>query len=102
MENKNFGERLQSYGEIVACSVVLFGLAAGLGVVAALVWRKLTGAASLQWEIVALAAGVFGLLPFLVIVARVWEVNISLFGNRAQAERPVSEDEMDRRGPRIE
>lgn len=102
MDNKSYPKRFESYREIFLCTLVLFGLATGLGVLVALGWKQFTPEANLRWEIIALVAGTLGLLPYMVIVAKVWEVNISLFGGRVQTERPQSGDSKDRPGLRID
>ena len=84
MKNGSFQERLASYFEIVVCSVLFLSLAGSVAIGFAFAWKHFTKEDSLRWEVL-VAAGIVGLLPYLIIAAKVWEVNLTLFGNRAAA-----------------
>ena len=92
MKNTTFLERLQSYGEIVGCSLALIVLASGLAIGSALGLKILLKEDTLRWEVL-IVVGIVALLPLLIITAKVWVVNISLFGNKAGVTlpRPVNE-----------
>ena len=85
MNNRNFWERLQSYTEIIASCLVLYVIAILIAIGATFAWKALSKGESVRWEVFVIA-GVIGLLPLLIIAAKVWEVNLSLFGNRAASE----------------
>ena len=86
-----FGERTKGIAEIAFFSVLLIGMAVGMGLAAAFGWSKLANGQSLKWEIAAFV-GIVGLLPYLIVAAKVWEVNLSIFGNRASSELPKAGD----------
>ncbi|MFQ6030204.1 MAG: hypothetical protein ACE5Q6_22245 [Dehalococcoidia bacterium] len=83
MWQTTLGDRIKGYIEIAIVSLFMIAMAVGLGLGAAYGWRGLSGQAELQWEIAAIS-GSIGLLPYLIVAAKVWEVNLTVFGNRAQ------------------
>jgi hypothetical protein len=102
VKNGTFEERFDSYVEIVLCSVALFLLGFLLALGAAFGWKEFTRQEELQWQVL-LAGGTVGLLPYLIIAAKVWGVSLSLFGNRAAAERqPLVSDAVDKPKDAIE
>ena len=53
--------------------------------VASKMWTKLA-AQEVEWQF-AFGVGVIGLLPYLVIAAVVWRVNLRIFGNQVSPEQ---------------
>ena len=84
MKNGSLRERLDSYLEIILCSLFFLSLAGSLALGCAFAWRHFTKEDILRWEVL-VAGGIVGLIPYLIIAAKVWEVNLALFGNRASA-----------------
>ena len=102
MKNGTFEERFDSYVEIVLCSIALFLLGFLLALGTAFGWKEFTRQEDLQWQVL-LAGGTVGLLPYLILAAKVWGVSLSLFGNRAAAERqPLVSDAVDKPKDAIE
>lgn len=90
-----FKARAKAYVEVAIVSLLWFASGGGLGIVASYLWKSIGGGKELQWQIVVAFVAVF-LLPYLVVAARIWDVNLSIFGTQAQrvkaeavAERPV-------------
>lgn len=79
----SFEDRFWAYLEICSVSLAVFLYVAGITVIALLIWTKWADQ-EFKWEI-ALVVGIVGLLPYLVIAAVVWRVNLNLFG-RVSAE----------------
>lgn len=90
VNNKTPEERFWSCVEIVVYSLFLFALAGGLAVGSAQVWKVLLKEDTVRWEVF-IAAGIVGLLPYLVIAAKVWEVNLSVFGQAAATKKEAGE-----------
>jgi hypothetical protein len=89
-----FTRRLRIYAEILVVSLAWFAFV-GYVLIIGLKWlqRQLPGQtqpAGIDWPVVIAFLGVF-LLPYLVIAAAVWGVNVSIAG--AKAERVVSTGE---------
>lgn len=87
--------RAKAYVEVAVVSLLWFSAAGGLGIVASYLWKLLGDSEELQWQIVVAFVAVF-LLPYLVVAARIWDVNLSIFGTQAQrvttgavAEQPL-------------
>jgi hypothetical protein len=96
--DSSFHQRFKAISEIALGSIVLIALAGGIGLGAGFAWKALVADDGLRFEIV-MAVGGIGLVPLLVVVAKVWEVNLSLLGNRAQAERqPTAGERIQPRG----
>lgn len=87
--------RVRAYVEVAIVSLLWFAFGGGLGIAASFLWQWIGDQNHLQWQIVVAFVAVF-LLPYLVIAARIWDVNLSIFGTQAQrvkaetvAGRPV-------------
>jgi membrane protein implicated in regulation of membrane protease activity len=76
--------RIAAYIEIGVVSFVSLIYAIGLFAIAVRKWKTVTGL-DFEWQS-ALFVRVIGMLPYLVIAAVVWRVNLSAFGNRASSE----------------
>jgi uncharacterized membrane protein YedE/YeeE len=90
-----FKTRVRAYFEVAIVSLLWFAFGGVLGIAASYLWKWIGGGTQAQWQIVVAFVAVF-LLPYLVIAARVWDVNLSVFGTQAQrvkaeavAGRPV-------------
>ena len=86
----DFKRRVKAYVEVAIISVLWFAFAGGLGVAASYLWKVLVGDpagdTALAWPIVVAFLAVF-LLPYLVVAAGIWNVNLSIFGARAEQTR---------------
>ena len=83
--------RSQGYVEVLVVSTIFFAYDGLVIYVVQLIWNALTDD-RLRWE-VGVVAGLIGILPYLVVAAKIWNVNLSLFGQRAvgESERSASE-----------
>ena len=79
-----FKERVRGYIEIAVVSLLFFAYAAGIAAAIMVIWTRLVDQV-LNWQI-ALSAGIVGLVPYFVVAAGIWRVNLNLFGNRISAE----------------
>lgn len=80
--------RLRAYAEIGLVSSASFIYAAAMTAIASWIWTKWADQA-FHWQF-GLVVGIIGLVPYLVIAAAVWRVNLSIFGNRVSSERVPS------------
>ena len=94
-----FRVRVRAYAEIGLVSSAFFLYAAGLTAIASLIWTKWADQ-EFKWQF-GLVVCIIGLVPYLVIAAAVWRVNLSIFGNRVSSERvpPAGEIAQGIRGP---
>jgi hypothetical protein len=82
-------------GWILTLSAGLFVLFGGF------IWKWFKGDDDLNPTVVLATGGIF-LIPILVVVAKVWEVNLSLFGSHAHAEHiPTAFERREPPGTRI-
>jgi hypothetical protein len=75
--------RFKAYVEVAIVSLLWFFSGGCLGILASYLWKSIGGGTELQWQIVVAFVAVF-LLPYLVVAARIWGVNLSIFGTQAQ------------------
>jgi hypothetical protein len=96
-----FAQRIRAIGEIVLGGWILTLLAGFSGLLAGFIWKWFSGDDNLSLAVVLGAGGIY-LIPMLVVVAKVWEVNLSLFGNRVNAEHiPTAFERREPPGKRI-
>ena len=79
----DFWARIRAYIEIVLVTTVSFLYAAGVVSLASKNWTE--WANQFKWQF-GLGVGIIGLLPFLVIAAVVWRVNLRIFGSQVSPE----------------
>lgn len=76
----DLGPKIRAYAEIVIVSSLFFLYAAVLTAIASLIWTRWADQ-KFEWEF-GLVVGIIGLLPYMVVAAAVWRVNLSILGNR--------------------
>ena len=80
--------RKRAYFEIWLVTTASFIYAAGVVGVASLIWTNWADQ-GFEWQF-ALVVGIIGMVPYLVIAAAVWRVNLSIFGNQVSSESTPS------------